>query len=67
MRLVDGAAPSNWSQPDLTLLERIILIFDGRDESALAEARRQWTAAKGAGFAATYWKQTDAGRWEKQA
>jgi DNA polymerase-3 subunit chi len=65
--LVDGATPGDWKLPDLTLLERIVLIFDGRDPSALAEARRQWTAAKGAGHPATYWKQSDSGRWEKQA
>lgn len=65
--LVDGAAPGDWTAPDLTLLERIVLIFDGRDEIALAEARRQWTAAKAAGHPATYWKQSAAGRWEKQA
>lgn len=65
--LVDGAAPADWALPDLTLLERVILIFDGRDEIALADARRQWKAVKAAGHAATYWKQSDAGRWEKQA
>ncbi len=65
--LVDGAAPADWSLPDLTLLERIVLVFDGRDEMALADARRQWTAVRSAGHAATYWKQSPSGRWEKQA
>lgn len=65
--LVDGAVPASWAAPDLTLLERIVLIFDGREETVLAEARRQWTSAKAAGHSATYWKQSTQGRWEKQA
>ena len=62
---VDGAAPDNWSA--LSGHERVILIFDGRDATALAAARAQWSAAKGAGHPVTYWKQADSGRWEKQA
>lgn len=65
--LVDGAVPANWSAGELTLFERIVLIFDGRDSEALAAARAQWAAAKGAGHAVTYWQQSDAGRWEKKA
>ncbi len=45
----------------------MILVFDGRDETAVSEARRQWKDAKAAGYGVTYWKQSDAGRWEKQA
>ena len=33
---------------------------------ALALARRQWSAIKGAGFPVSYWKQQGRG-WEKQA
>lgn len=62
--LVDGATPDDWSA--LSAHERVILIFDGRDSAALAAARSQWTAAKGAGHPVTYWKQSDTGRWEKQ-
>ena len=65
--LVDGASPGDWAAPTLASHERVILIFDGRDERALAEARRHWKSAKGAGHGVTYWKQSDAGRWEKQA
>ena len=32
--------------------ERVLLLFDGRDEEAKAEARRQWTLVKAAGRAA---------------
>ncbi len=65
--LVDGATPADWAAPALGAHERVILIFDGRDEYALAAARRDWKAAKAASHAVTYWRQSDTGRWEKQA
>jgi DNA polymerase-3 subunit chi len=65
--LVDGAVPADWGAGDLTLHDRIVLIFDGRDSEALATARAQWSAAKAAGHAVTYWQQSDAGKWEKRA
>jgi DNA polymerase-3 subunit chi len=47
--------------------QRIVLIFDGDDEEALAGARLHWKDLKEKGLAATYW-QTDAqGRWVKKA
>ena len=60
--LVDRAEP-----PDFSGYERIVYLFDGGDEEALAEARRRWKEAKAAGHAVTYWKQNAAGRWEKAA
>ncbi len=45
--------------------ERIVLLFDGRDEEALAEARREWGLAKAAGAAPSYWREGEDGRWEK--
>lgn len=47
--------------------ERALLMFDGRDDEAVADARRQWSALKAAGHAVTYWQQSDDGRWEKKA
>lgn len=47
-------------------LERVFILFDGRDEDAVAAARRQWKALSGAGLAAQYWSESD-GRWEKKA
>jgi DNA polymerase-3 subunit chi len=47
--------------------ERAIVAFDGNNEDELAAARLQWTELKAQGFALTYWRQNDAGRWEKQA
>jgi DNA polymerase III subunit chi len=46
---------------------RIVLLFNGRDETAVAAARRDWKLAKAAGGACTYWQQTPEGRWEKKA
>ena len=64
--LVDGAAPDDWAAPSLRDYSRIVLMFDGRDESALDAARAQWRTCKQAGHDATYWKQSPAGKWEKQ-
>lgn len=60
--LVDGAEATAFDRA-----ERLVFLFDGRDEEAVARARQQWKAAKAAGCAVTYWRQTDAGRWEKMA
>lgn len=46
--------------------ERLIYLFDGADADALTRARAAWQQAKASGEAATYWRQTEAGRWEKQ-
>jgi DNA polymerase-3 subunit chi len=62
--LTDGADPGPWT--DLLVYGRVVLIFDGRDETALGEARRHWKDAKAAGFSVTYWQQTPEGRWEKR-
>ena len=45
--------------------ERIALLFDGRDEEALAEARREWTGLKAAGVAPSYWRESDDGGWAR--
>jgi DNA polymerase III subunit chi len=47
--------------------ERLVLIFDGGDEEAVAEARQHWQAAKTSGFAVTYWQADDNGRWQRRA
>ena len=46
---------------------RIVVVFDGRDEEALATARAQWQRVRAQGCKATYWRQSDAGRWEQKA
>jgi DNA polymerase-3 subunit chi len=52
---------------DAESYERIVLLFDGNDPEAVAAAREAWRSVKARGFEATYWRQNDAGRWEKQA
>lgn len=47
--------------------ERIVYLFDGRDEDALARARDSWKAAKAIGIPTTYWQQEEGGRWVKRA
>ena len=59
--LVDGAEPG-----ELAGYTRCVVLFDGGDDAALAHARKQWSAIKGAGFPVSYWKQQGRG-WEKQA
>jgi DNA polymerase-3 subunit chi len=65
--LVGGAPAPDWDDDAARAFTRIVLLFDGRDPAALTSARESWTAAKGAGHAVTYWKETPAGKWEKQA
>ena len=60
--MVDGAESN-----ELASYERIVYLFDGRDQTAVAQARAQWQAAKGAGHQVTYWQQSSEGRWEKKA
>lgn len=60
--LADGAAA-----PDYAGYDRIVLLFDGNDPDAVDRARTQWSAAKSAGHDATYWQQSERGRWEKKA
>tara|TARA_R110000824_G_scaffold155226_7_gene327861 strand:- start:19768 stop:20217 length:450 start_codon:yes stop_codon:yes gene_type:complete len=60
--LVHGAAPA-----EIDGYTRCVLMFDGRDDEALGAAREQWKLLKSAGHDATYWQQSDEGRWEKKA
>lgn len=59
--LVDGAEAG-----ELQGYTRCVVLFDGRDEAALAAARAQWSQVKGKGHPVSYWKQQARG-WEKQA
>jgi DNA polymerase-3 subunit chi len=61
--LIDGAPLPD----DAENYDRIVLIFDGEDEEAVAAARARWTEAKEKGFAATYWQPDEQGRWVKKA
>jgi DNA polymerase-3 subunit chi len=65
--LVDGAEPGDWDALKTQGLERVVLMFDGRDAGAVAAARAQWKAVKSAGLEAQYWQQSSSGKWEKKA
>ncbi len=60
--IVDGSDMSLTEE-----FERGFIIFDGRDETALTQARERWKSLKGQGANLAYWKQSDGGRWEKAA
>ncbi|HZZ37408.1 MAG TPA: DNA polymerase III subunit chi [Caulobacteraceae bacterium] len=60
--LIDGAEPG-----DISPYARCILLFDGRDEAALAAARQRWSAFKAAGHPVSYWQQGESRGWEKKA
>ena len=49
-----------------TAYERVMLLFDGRDDAAVTGARQQWSALKRAGHTIAYYQQTEDGRWEKR-
>lgn len=59
--LVDGMRSEN-----LGLFELVCVLFDGRDESAVAQARADWKGYQDGGHTLTYWQQTDRG-WEQKA
>lgn len=60
--VVDGA-----EVPALDGVERLVMMFDGHDQSQLEAARGQWRSLKSAGHTLTYWQQTENRRWEKKA
>jgi DNA polymerase-3 subunit chi len=57
--LVDGAEAEG-----LAGYERCVLLFDGRVELEVAEARRRWAGFRKSGLSVSYWKQGEGG-WEK--
>lgn len=66
---VDGATVAQWleeSVAEAAAYERAVVAFDGANEDELALARAQWKDLNGRGLALTYWRQNEAGRWEKQ-
>lgn len=60
---VDGA---DVTPAEVTRLQRVCVIFDGNDQTALDTARGQWKALTAAGCAAQYWSE-ESGRWEMKA
>ena len=60
---IDGAPVT---ADEVARLNRVCVLFDGNDETALSTARGQWKALTDAGCAAQYWSE-EAGKWEKKA
>lgn len=61
--LIDDAPVPDDASP----YQRIVLLFDGDDDEAVAAARTRWTQAKEKGLDATYWQPDAQGRWVKKA
>ena len=61
--LIDGVPIPD----DAKSYERLVLIFDGNDDEAVALARERWTQAKSQGFEASYWQPDENGRWVQKA
>lgn len=59
--LLAGAETS----PEDAAFDLTIRLFDGRDEEAIGEARREWKRLKDEGLALSYWREGDDGGWEK--
>lgn len=57
-----GADPPS----DTGSFQRIILLFEGHDEQALAAARRQFRRAREHGHPTRYFRENEAGKWEEQ-
>lgn len=60
--LVDGATLG-----DAAPYTRVVHIFDGHDDGAVARARAAWAEAKTQGHAVSYWQQDEDGRWQQKA
>jgi DNA polymerase-3 subunit chi len=60
--LIDGAEAG-----DLAGYQRCVLLFDGRDEGVVAQARVQWSTFRKQGLPVAYWRQGVERGWEKQA
>jgi DNA polymerase-3 subunit chi len=61
--LIDGVP----LPPDADAYQRVVLLIDGDDPDAVADARERWTEAKGRGFEVTYWQPDAQGRWQRRA
>lgn len=62
--LTDGARAD---PSEMSGYVRALVMFDGHDEEALAQARGAWKAVTDAGLKAIYWAQTDTGGWTKKS
>jgi len=61
--LVEGAEAETFLDAHY---ERLIVLFDGRDDTSLAQAREQWKILKRRNANLSYWQETEEGGWKKQ-
>jgi DNA polymerase III subunit chi len=59
---IEGAAVG-----DVSGLARVAILFDGRDENAVAEARNDWKRLKSEGHEISYWQQDENHRWQNKS
>ncbi len=52
---------------DVSSYQRCVHLFDGTDAVVLARVRAAWKSAKSSGLTATYWQQSDTGKWARKA
>jgi DNA polymerase-3 subunit chi len=52
---------------DVERYHRIVLLFDGEDDEAVAAARAHWSDVRAKGFEAAYWQADEQGRWAKKS
>jgi DNA polymerase-3 subunit chi len=50
---------------DDVAFDSVVRLFDGRDEEAIDEARREWRRLKDEGRSVSYWREGDEGGWER--
>ena len=59
---IEGAAVG-----DVAGLTRAAILFDGRDEAAVATARTDWKRLKAEGHEISYWQQDENHRWQNKS
>jgi DNA polymerase-3 subunit chi len=52
---------------DVSGLTRAAILFDGRDETAVAAARNEWKRLKSEGHEISYWQQDENYRWQNKS
>ncbi len=60
--LLENVMPDNFEGFD-----RVLYMFEGRDDASLKKARAHWIALNARSVPLVYWQQTDSGGWKKAA
>ena len=60
--LINAANSTGFDQYD-----RCLYMFDGRDETIVAAARKDWKNWSGGDYSMSYWQQKEMGGWEQKA